>query len=157
MALAPRTVCSEARFFFGLAKFTRGGRAAAFMLLGLFLAVLFHGLYDVFLFAGTVLYNLRLSDESIPFSRVRDACARVAADTFIEMTPPSGDEAYYWDCSRHPDWSTFDQPSLVIWSMIPFRVVLGETRLLGAFAEPSPQLLQAIQGKTLRGRQQDGS
>jgi hypothetical protein len=35
--------------------------------------------------------------------------------------------------------------------------VLGETRLLGAFAEPSPQLLQAIQGKTLRGRQQDGS
>jgi 4-amino-4-deoxy-L-arabinose transferase-like glycosyltransferase len=43
--------------------------------------------------------------------------------------PLSGDEAYYWDCSRHPEWSTFDQPSLVIWSMIPFRALLGETRL----------------------------
>jgi len=45
------------------------------------------------------------------------------------ILPISGDEAYYWDCSRHPDWSTFDQPSLVIWSMIPFRAVLGECRL----------------------------
>lgn len=45
------------------------------------------------------------------------------------MLPISGDEAYYWDCSRHPEWSTFDQPSLVIWSMIPFRAVLGECRV----------------------------
>jgi hypothetical protein len=36
-------------------------------------------------------------------------------------TPVSGDEAYYWDCSRHLDWSYFDQPPLVIWAMIPFR------------------------------------
>jgi len=43
--------------------------------------------------------------------------------------PISGDEAYYWDCSRHAEWSTFDQPKLVIWSMIPFRAILGETRL----------------------------
>ena len=43
--------------------------------------------------------------------------------------PVSGDEAYYWDCSRHVEWSSFDQPKLVIWSMIPFRAVLGETRL----------------------------
>ncbi|RMF77539.1 MAG: hypothetical protein D6739_12655, partial [Nitrospirae bacterium] len=43
--------------------------------------------------------------------------------------PVSGDEAYYWDCSRHPDWSYFDQPGLVIWTMIPARAVLGETRL----------------------------
>ena len=43
--------------------------------------------------------------------------------------PLSGDEAYYWDCSRHLDWSYFDQPPLVIWSMVPFRAVLGETRL----------------------------
>lgn len=43
--------------------------------------------------------------------------------------PISGDEAYYWDCSRHPEWATFDQPPLVIWAMIPSRVVLGETRL----------------------------
>lgn len=44
-------------------------------------------------------------------------------------TPVSGDEAYYWDCSRHLDWSYFDQPPLVIWTMIPFRAVLGECRL----------------------------
>ncbi len=43
--------------------------------------------------------------------------------------PLSGDEAYYWDCSRHLDWSYFDQPPLVIWAMVPFRAVLGETRL----------------------------
>ncbi len=43
--------------------------------------------------------------------------------------PLSGDEAYYWDCSRHLDWSYFDQPPLVIWAMVPFRMVLGETRL----------------------------
>lgn len=45
------------------------------------------------------------------------------------MLPISGDEAYYWDCSRHAEWSTFDQPKLVIWGMIPFRALLGETRL----------------------------
>ena len=43
--------------------------------------------------------------------------------------PLSGDEAYYWDCSRHPSWSYYDQPPLVIWAMIPFRALLGETRL----------------------------
>lgn len=44
-------------------------------------------------------------------------------------TPLSGDEAYYWDCSRHLDWSYFDQPPLVIWAMIPFRALLGECGL----------------------------
>jgi 4-amino-4-deoxy-L-arabinose transferase-like glycosyltransferase len=41
----------------------------------------------------------------------------------------SGDEAYYWDCSRHPDWATYDQPPLMMLAPIPFRVLLGETRL----------------------------
>ena len=54
--------------------------------------------------------------------------------------PVSGDEAYYWDCSRHPEWSTFDQPSLVIWSMIPFRALLGETRL----AVRAPAILASL-------------
>ena len=49
--------------------------------------------------------------------------------TLAIWAPPSGDEAYYWDCSRHLDWSYFDQPPLVIWAMIPFRAVLGETTL----------------------------
>jgi 4-amino-4-deoxy-L-arabinose transferase-like glycosyltransferase len=43
--------------------------------------------------------------------------------------PVSGDEAYYWDCSRHPDWATYDQPPLMMLAPIPFRAVLGETRL----------------------------
>lgn len=54
--------------------------------------------------------------------------------------PVSGDEAYYWDCSRHLDWSYFDQPPLVIWTMIPFRAVLGETRL----AVRAPAILASL-------------
>ncbi len=54
--------------------------------------------------------------------------------------PVSGDEAYYWDCSRHPDWSYFDQPPLVIWAMIPARAVFGETRL----AVRAPALLSSL-------------
>jgi 4-amino-4-deoxy-L-arabinose transferase-like glycosyltransferase len=54
--------------------------------------------------------------------------------------PLSGDEAYYWDCSRNLDWSYFDQPPLAIWSMVPFRLVFGETRL----AVRSPALLASL-------------
>lgn len=43
--------------------------------------------------------------------------------------PVSGDEAYYWDCSHHPDWATYDQPPLMMLAPIPFRALLGETRL----------------------------
>jgi 4-amino-4-deoxy-L-arabinose transferase-like glycosyltransferase len=55
-------------------------------------------------------------------------------------TPVSGDEAYYWDCSRHLDWAYFDQPPLVIWAMIPFRAVLGET----ALAVRAPAILGSL-------------
>jgi len=55
-------------------------------------------------------------------------------------TPISGDEAYYWDCSRHPDWSYFDQPPLVIWLMALFRALFGETVL----AVRSPALLSGL-------------
>lgn len=54
--------------------------------------------------------------------------------------PLSGDEAYYWDCSRHLDWSYFDQPALAIWTMIPFRALLGETVL----AVRAPTLLASV-------------
>jgi 4-amino-4-deoxy-L-arabinose transferase-like glycosyltransferase len=54
--------------------------------------------------------------------------------------PISGDEAYYWDASRHPEWSYFDQPGLVIWSMAPFRAVFGESRL----AVRSPAILASL-------------
>jgi 4-amino-4-deoxy-L-arabinose transferase-like glycosyltransferase len=60
--------------------------------------------------------------------------AMLAAFTIVRMVvaslvPLSGDEAYYWSCSRNPDWSYFDQPAVVIWLMIPFRFLLGETAL----------------------------
>ncbi len=45
------------------------------------------------------------------------------------LAPLSGDEAYYWSCSRNLDWSYFDQPPVVIWLMIPFRGLLGESAL----------------------------
>ncbi len=56
------------------------------------------------------------------------------------MLPLAGDEMYYWECSRHPDWSYFDQPPLVIWAMIPFRALLGET----ALAVRGPALLASL-------------
>jgi len=56
------------------------------------------------------------------------------------LLPLSGDEAYYWDCSRHLDWSYFDQPPLVIWAMIPFRALLGET----ALAVRAPAILASL-------------
>lgn len=56
------------------------------------------------------------------------------------LFPLSGDEAYYWDCSRHLDWSYFDQPPLVIWAMVPFRAVLGET----ALAVRAPAILASL-------------
>jgi 4-amino-4-deoxy-L-arabinose transferase-like glycosyltransferase len=35
----------------------------------------------------------------------------------LGLLPLSGDEAYYWLCARHFDWSYFDQPPLVLWMM----------------------------------------
>lgn len=60
--------------------------------------------------------------------------------TLAVSTPISGDEAYYWDLSRRPDWATFDQPSLVLWLMIPFRTLFGET----ALAVRSPAILASL-------------
>ncbi len=42
---------------------------------------------DVFLFAGTILENLTLGDESIARERVVNACRQVGAATFIEKRP----------------------------------------------------------------------
>jgi 4-amino-4-deoxy-L-arabinose transferase-like glycosyltransferase len=56
------------------------------------------------------------------------------------ITPVFTDEAYYWDCSRHLDWSYFDQPHLAIWAIIPFRLVLGEI----ALATRAPAILASL-------------
>jgi 4-amino-4-deoxy-L-arabinose transferase-like glycosyltransferase len=54
--------------------------------------------------------------------------------------PVAGDEAYYWDCSRNLSWSYFDQPPLVIWTMVPGRMLFGET----ALAVRSPVIVAGI-------------
>jgi len=46
---------------------------------------------DVFLFAGSLLENIRLGDESIPRERVEEACRAVRADRFIERLPGTYD------------------------------------------------------------------
>lgn len=56
------------------------------------------------------------------------------------LVPVSGDEAYYWDCSRHLDWSYFDQPPLVIWAIAPFRLLLGDT----ALAARAPAIVASV-------------
>ena len=44
-------------------------------------------LQDPFLFSGTIESNLRLGDENIPAERIREVCAFVGADEFIERLP----------------------------------------------------------------------
>ena len=58
--------------------------------------------------------------------------------------PLSGDEAYYWDCARHLDWSYFDQPGLVIWPIQLARAVLGDTTLAVRFPAVLASLLSAL-------------
>ncbi|MER3553911.1 MAG: antibiotic ABC transporter ATP-binding protein [Meiothermus sp.] len=48
-------------------------------------------LQDPFLFSGTLEYNLRLGDEAISMERVREVCAFVGADEFIERLPQGYD------------------------------------------------------------------
>jgi 4-amino-4-deoxy-L-arabinose transferase-like glycosyltransferase len=57
------------------------------------------------------------------------AVATAARMILASIIPISGDEAYYWDCSKHPDWTYFDQPPIAIWLIIPFRLLLGDVYL----------------------------
>ena len=45
------------------------------------------------------------------------------------LFPLSGDEAYYWDCGWHLDWSYFDQPPLVLWMARAFTQLFGHSAL----------------------------
>ena len=54
--------------------------------------------------------------------------------------PVSGDEAYLWDCARHPDWSYFDQPPLIIWGIALSRALLGD----GPLAVRLPAILSSL-------------
>jgi len=57
------------------------------------------------------------------------AALTVAKIVLAIVLPISGDEAEYWDCSRHFDWSYLDHTPLLFWSMIPFRAIFGESSL----------------------------
>ena len=60
------------------------------------------------------------------------------------LTPVSGDEAYYWDCARHLDWASFDQPLLMMWAMNPFRWLFGEVSLAVRAPAITASLLIAV-------------
>ncbi len=60
------------------------------------------------------------------------------------LTPVSGDEAYYWDCARHLDWASFDQPLLMMWTMNPFRWLFGEVSLAVRAPAITASLLIAV-------------
>jgi ATP-binding cassette, subfamily B, multidrug efflux pump len=49
-------------------------------------------LQDVFLFSGDIKNNITLGDDTISMERVREACAAVGADRFIERLPNGYDE-----------------------------------------------------------------
>src|SRR5437016_2885034 len=48
--------------------------------------------------------------------------ARVAIAAFFPLMP---EEAYHWDFSRHLDWSYYDHPPMIAWSIAIGRAVLG--------------------------------
>ena len=47
---------------------------------------------DMFLFSGSVWYNISLGDDSIPFEKVKEAAALVGADNFIDRLPAKYEE-----------------------------------------------------------------
>jgi dolichol-phosphate mannosyltransferase len=52
--------------------------------------------------------------------------AQAAVAAAVPLLP---EEAYHWNYARHPDWSYFDHPPMIAWSIALGRVVLGDTRL----------------------------
>jgi 4-amino-4-deoxy-L-arabinose transferase-like glycosyltransferase len=72
------------------------------------------------------------------------ATLTVAKIALAIVLPVSGDEAEYWDCSRHLDWSYLDHTPLLFWSMIPFRALFGETSLAIRFPSILSGLIVAL-------------
>ena len=52
--------------------------------------------------------------------------AQVALAAAVPLLP---EEAYHWNFARHPDWSYFDHPPMIAWSIALGRLVFGDTRL----------------------------
>jgi dolichol-phosphate mannosyltransferase len=52
--------------------------------------------------------------------------ARVVASILVPVLP---EEAYHWNFARHLDWSYFDHPPMLAWSIALGRGVLGDTAI----------------------------
>jgi dolichol-phosphate mannosyltransferase len=46
---------------------------------------------------------------------------------FAALIPPSPEEAYHWDFARHLDWSYYDHPGMIAWSIALGRLLFGDT------------------------------
>src|SRR6185503_4153212 len=45
---------------------------------------------------------------------------------FAAVTPPLPEEAYHWDFAAHLDWSYYDHPGMIAWSIALGRAVFGD-------------------------------
>jgi dolichol-phosphate mannosyltransferase len=45
------------------------------------------------------------------------------------LVPLLPEEAYHWNFARHPDWSYYDHPPMIAWSIALGRILLGDTPL----------------------------
>jgi hypothetical protein len=60
----------------------------------------------------------------------RVVAALTALRTLLAATLPLvGEEAYHWNFARHLDWSYFDHPPMVAWTIAASRLVFGDTPL----------------------------
>jgi len=54
------------------------------------------------------------------------AVAQLAVAALMPVFP---EEAYHWNYARHLDWSYYDHPPMIAWSIALGRLLLGDTRL----------------------------
>ncbi len=60
-----------------------------------------------------------------PWARLLLAVTLVRA-VFAALTPPTPEEAYHWDFAVHLDWSYYDHPGMIAWSIALGRLIFGD-------------------------------
>lgn len=53
----------------------------------------------------------------------------VIRGVFAALIPPTPEEAYHWDFAVHLDWSYYDHPGMIAWSIALGRLFFGDTPL----------------------------
>ena len=51
----------------------------------------------------------------------------VVRGIFAALIPPTPEEAYHWDFAVHLDWSYYDHPGMIAWSIALGRLFFGDT------------------------------